>query len=362
MIFPKLNYIAANRIYFFGSLIIITFFSFTFRRSGIEFGLLLLVLTRPIMETDNAQVYINSILVSLIFIVYETFDALSSDPPTPDINYETVRGIGFTVFFIITYIMIVHNNEDRSREVNSLNQALAFEKKEQEKLKISNKDLQQLIYQLDRIVEQKTHEYKIYHDAINLNIYSSMHDLNGNFVKVNKPFSQALGFWPTELIGKNIRFIDGGFQTEEFYKIIEDKIATGQTWRGEIKTKTKMGSVLWIDQIIIPIKLKENKVIYYLTLALPITERKLHEEVREKTLSVLENIAFHTSHKVRGPLARIQGLLWLIENEHIKNEEWSMVTSRLNECSYELNHSTRDLVKFVTDHQHSIQQTEVVLT
>jgi light-regulated signal transduction histidine kinase (bacteriophytochrome) len=108
--------------------------------------------------------------------------------------------------------------------------------------------------------------------------------------------------------------------------------------------------------VILPIKGKDDKVNYFLMLALPITERKLNEEAREKTVQVLENIAFRTSHKIRGPLARIQGLVGLVQKDLVRAEEIKSIATNLEACSFELNMATTDLVQFVNEHQNSIQR------
>ena len=70
---------------------------------------------------------------------------------------------------------------------------------------------------------------------------------------------------------------------------------------------------------------------------------------------VLENIAFRTSHKIRGPLARIQGLVSLVQKDLVKVEEMKSIATNLEACSFELNMATTDLVQFVNEHQNSIQ-------
>ncbi len=108
--------------------------------------------------------------------------------------------------------------------------------------------------------------------------------------------------------------------------------------------------------VIIPLKEKDEEIRYFLKLALPMTERKVNEKTREKTIHVLETIAFSTSHKVRGPLTTILGLASLLQKDLVKVEEFRSVANQLVASSEELSMATSDMVKFVNEHKVSIQE------
>lgn len=166
---------------------------------------------------------------------------------------------------------------------------------------------------------------------------------------------KASGYHSEELIGNHFSILDSGFHSPLFLKRLESTVKSGNPWRGEFKSRAKDGSFFWCDQVIIPIGGKTDTFNYFLTLGLPITERKQTEETRDRTLSLLETIAFQTSHKVRGPLARIEGLVNLIQHDLVSLEEMKMVSAKLKDSSIEVNLATSDLVNFVNSHQISIQ-------
>jgi signal transduction histidine kinase len=102
--------------------------------------------------------------------------------------------------------------------------------------------------------------------------------------------------------------------------------------------------------VIIPLKNASVTTNYFLLLALPITERKEAEEQKERISMMLEDIAFRASHKVRGPIARIQGLMSLMENGYVKKEEMSTIFRFLKISIDEMDVTTRELTRFVNTH------------
>jgi signal transduction histidine kinase len=96
----------------------------------------------------------------------------------------------------------------------------------------------------------------------------------------------------------------------------------------------------------------------FLTLGMPITERKLNEKIRNETSELLEKIAFRASHNIRGPMARIKGLSHLIERSLLNESEYQSVASKFAVCTEELNIATSELVNFVYDHQEQLNQEE----
>lgn len=130
----------------------------------------------------------------------------------------------------------------------------------------------------------------------------------------------------------------------------------GKTWRGDVEHKTKRVSLLWFDCVVIPIRDPNGNIDSFLTLGLPITERKLNETIRENTHKLLEDIAFRASHKIRGPMARIKGLSDLVRRDLLTLEEFKTIAEKMIVCSDELSLATSELVSFVYNHQDLIRE------
>jgi len=213
-----------------------------------------------------------------------------------------------------------------------------------------NDELRAQTKQLDWIVQQKSLELQTYLDAINISIYSAVTDLNGMIVRVNEPLLRASGYSEQDLLGTNFSIFDSGYHSSEFFQSLYENILAGKIWRGEMRNKSKGGSLFWVDMVVLPLKDSHQAIQYFLVLALPITERKQAEEKRNQTLRILEDIAFQTSHKVRGPMARIKGLSELIETKKLNADEIEAVAKKIIQCSTEMDFATSALAEFVNEH------------
>lgn len=356
------RYKLAQYLLYFTSLSLLTLLCFTNRRVGAEFGLITVACSVPLMSKKNSEVFALFILTFLAFMSYKVYDYLQPFVPDPSINYlfaSTIAlNISVTAILIETYLfrkMVVNYSQSLWRKNIELNDTIESRSEVEAALEKKNDELSKLTDQLSWIVKQKTLELQTYIDAINVNICSSIIDLDGDFIKVNEPFLKLSGYMADELIGKNIRMLDSEYHNS-LYQQMQTCLESGKTWRGEVKNVDKQGSIFWTDQMIIPMKIRGDQISYFLMLAFPITQRKLNEESRDKTLRMLENIAFQTSHKIRGPLARIQGLMSLVQKDMIETSELKTIINNLVTCSSELNLATSDLVNFVIENQNFMEE------
>lgn len=352
----------ASSLLLVGSLLLISFWSFTNRRVAVEMGYLALACSLPVLVRSVRSMVWWFLVCLTLFLLFRYYDATTPFVPDPSINYLILSNSIIVTSVCIVFIQIIsfrelafHFSTTLKNKNTQLDKVIEGKEKIEKELQARNEEMQTLTEQLNWIVIQKNSELQVYLDAINVNIYSAISDNNGRFVKVNDPLLKASGYRSDELIGNHFKILDSGFHSGFFLARLESTVKSGNPWRGEFKSRAKDGSYFWCDQVIIPIGGKTETVNYFLTLGLPITERKQTEETRDKTLNLLETIAFQTSHKVRGPLARIEGLVNLIQRDLVSKEELKMVTAKLKDSSIEVNLATSDLVNFVNDHQISIQ-------
>ena len=92
---------------------------------------------------------------------------------------------------------------------------------------------------------------------------------------------------------------------------------------------------------------KNNKAERFLSLQQDITELKVAEQKRSAYFRALEDIAFHTSHEIRRPLANILGLIHIIEEENIEQSELESVAKGLKQSMKDLDAATTGLYKFI---------------
>jgi PAS domain S-box-containing protein len=344
--------------FFFGSLAILLFWVFAYPDTGNEYGLIALACSSGLLFDSRPKAIGAFILCGLTYFsnkIYFHFVPFTKDET---INYFLLQNTlmlvygGLVFFLIMMYHRMTRYYHQRIKVKNTtLNYIIKQKRNVEQELKESNDELKALSRQLDWIVLQKTKELKSYTDAIDVHVMSSLIDVHGNMLKVNKPFSDVSGYETFELVGKNISLLSLGNHNASFFSDLWETVRAGKMWRGELKNKSKDGSSFWTDTVIMPLREETGKVIYFLTISLPITDRKVAEEQRYRTSRILESIAFQTSHDIRRPITTIMGLANLVMSDMLKEDELKYIASKFYESAMELDKATTDLSDFVYQHE-----------
>lgn len=103
-------------------------------------------------------------------------------------------------------------------------------------------------------------------------------DLDACIEYVNPRFTEVTGYAPSEVLGKNPRFLQSGLTTKETHLQLWDALTRGMVWKGEFVNKRKNGEVYWEDSQIAPICDAAGKVTHYVAVKSDITRRKLAEQ------------------------------------------------------------------------------------
>jgi PAS domain S-box-containing protein len=350
---------------------------FRISRIIVTYGLMLTVLALALADRRTGTEYILIALGCCSAIVYERIDAIIAsfffafacyvtyvcldanlpfqpDPRTPYLLIQNSLMFlsGFAVMaqslvfrrFLNDYSLSLRN---ANSEITHVNEELVSANEE---LKSANEELAALSEKLDILVTEKSNELQAYLNTINVNLYSATTDRNGLIINVNKPFVEVTGFSEEELIGQNFRILNSDFHPKEFFAELYNTIHDGKCWRGEIKNRNKYGNHFWVDMVIMPVIHANDEIAYFLCLALPITDRKNAEESQRRNMRVFEEIANETSHRVRGPMARIMGIMNLTDRNCINPEELTWLSSKLRENILELDNATSALTAIVNNH------------
>lgn len=359
------KFIAAQNTYLIGSLVVCAYWCYEGRGNGNEFILFALATTAILIFEKKSTVIIGNVLCAVIFISYKVYDAYTPFTPDPAINYtiiptviilNTIGVIGFQIAFF--RYLAQHYDEKLTVKYMEIQSAEKVLKSNNEEIKAINDKLLALTGHLESMVKQKTRELQTYIDAIDVNLYSCITDYDGHFVSVNDQLVQASGYSREELVGKHYALLaTPAHQNEHFIKRREI-ITSGKVWRGEVEHRNKSGTLYWFDCVVIPVKDDNGKIQCFLSIGLPITERKLHDKLQAETYRILESIAFKASHNIRGPIARIKGLANLIRLDILNEGEYKTIASKFSDCTDELNIATSELVNFVHDHQELMTKKE----
>lgn len=327
------------------------------RRSGTEYLLISLGCCSVVVFDKLVNVVLAFMFAFMCYVAYKVYDVTQPFTPNPTVPYELAQNsIMFLAGFIVlaqsmVFRALIRDYATKLTQANRESQEMNIE------LQATNEELTAFSENLDLMVQQKSAQLQAYIDAIDISVYSTVNDLDGYFLKVNDQVVNTSGYRKDELIGKHFSILGSGNHPESFFEERRQVLMTGNTWRGEVEHRTKHGVLLWFDTVIIPIRDSDRGLIKtFLTLGLPITERKLHDKLQEDTIALLESIAFRASHGVRAPLARITGLSDLIRKRIVSHEEFELIAEKLITCAEELNEATSELVTYVYEHQEQMRR------
>ena len=140
---------------------------------------------------------------------------------------------------------------------------------------------------------------------------------------VNDKFVEISGYSEQELLGKTHKLLNSGFHDKVFFKKMYNTILSGQTWKGEIRNKSKSGDYYWVDTTIVPYINSDGHIDNFIAIRTDITGRKLSEFALKQNKEQLEQVIDGTA----------VGLWdWNLETNIIEvNERWAEI------LGYELN-------------------------
>ncbi|MFV0448107.1 MAG: putative bifunctional diguanylate cyclase/phosphodiesterase [Vibrio sp.] len=104
-------------------------------------------------------------------------------------------------------------------------------------------------------------------------------DIKGMISHVNEAFTQLTGYLPADIIGQTYQVMQTSEHNAPFYQAIHKQILAKESWKGEIWTAKRDGSLFPSFVIIIPILDDERNIINFAAIQHDISERKQHEKV-----------------------------------------------------------------------------------
>jgi len=79
-------------------------------------------------------------------------------------------------------------------------------------------------------------------------------DLDGRIEYVNDRFVETTGYPREEAIGQNVHMLNPHVHKEEFFDVLRATLLAGESWKGDLQTRRRDGSVFWERALIAPIR------------------------------------------------------------------------------------------------------------
>lgn len=165
--------------------------------------------------------------------------------------------------------------------------------------------------------------------------------LEGEIQIVNPSFTEITGYEATEVIGKNINFLNHNSDFQ--YKDIMPTVLQGNDWQGEFQNVKKNGERYWELASVSSVKNSNGQISHFVVISEDITTRKKNEkelidakEKAEEANQLKTAFLANLSHEIRTPMNAIIGFSNLLLEEDMSREEKEKLNSLINDNSQNL--------------------------
>ncbi len=161
------------------------------------------------------------------------------------------------------------------------------------------------------------------------------------FLDVNEAALNHYGYSKEEFISMSIKEIRPADEVAKLENHIQSSILTQKPFYGMAKHRKKNGEIINVEVKTNLIQFKDRKAV--LVLCSDITERLKYIKTIEKQNQQIKEIAWIQSHVVRAPIARLMGLVNLIDLEKATDTDHKNLLSHIMDSANELDQIVRDI-------------------
>lgn len=187
-------------------------------------------------------------------------------------------------------------------------------------------------------------------------------------IYVNPAFTIMSGYKSEEIIGKTLDLFKGPNSDAQEYQKLVTALKKKEECLIETISYKKNKEEYWVRFSMIPIYNSENELSHWISIQRDVSEEKKQEKEKEQLIRELtqnnkdlKQFSYITSHNLRAPLSNLTGLLNLIEDIPIDNQELKEILNGFNKSTHLLNETINDLVKVIIIKDNPSIQKEAVL-
>lgn len=171
---------------------------------------------------------------------------------------------------------------------------------------------------------------------------------------VNPAFTSITGYQSKDVLGKSANLFIHKEAISNEIKKFSKAFKSKNEFSFESKNSKKTGENYWVNFSIIPISNNDGEHSHWISIQREITEEKKKEKEKEQLIreliqnnSDLKQFSYITSHNLRAPLSNLTGLLYLLEDIEIQDEELSEILNGFKISTNLLNETVNDLIKVI---------------
>lgn len=230
-------------------------------------------------------------------------------------------------------------------------------------LKDSDGNAVRLIGAIQDITQQKKEEQRLKlmetaitqsKDAVLISDTEIIDAYTPKIIFVNSAFQNMTGYNDEEIVSKSIAVLFGTKSCVLQLDILKSAVLEYKECIIETICYKKTGEEFWINLSMIPVMTKDGEHSHWISIMRDITEEKEKIKEREQLIreltqnnNDLKQFSYITSHNLRAPLSNLTGLLNLVDDIEIKDEELKEIIDGFATSTQLLNETINDLVKVV---------------
>jgi PAS domain S-box-containing protein len=146
-------------------------------------------------------------------------------------------------------------------------------------------------------------------------------DRNGEIEWVNPSFIKLTGYSAAEVIGKTLRVVKSGQNSQNFYANLWATIVAGNVWHGELINRHKNGRLYTEDMTITSVRGADGQIAHFVAIKQDVTERREFENRLQQAqkMEAIGTLAGGIAHDFNNILAIMFGNAGLLQRDLMEN-------------------------------------------